>query len=106
MQTNKHFAFTSGIMVRLIPTVRTTHVIDQMSPLAKFQYLQSASFSHSGKVYNVVPGDFTYSGKLDLLVMGHDQSKGPLDLQLYEGLATGGFGKRICLHVRLPVGQN
>ncbi|KAF8968304.1 hypothetical protein BDZ97DRAFT_1655046 [Flammula alnicola] len=56
-----------------------------------FSFVDSGSFKHPRRVYNVVPGDFTHSGKLDLLVMSQSQTNNQLDLTLYPSLVGDGF---------------
>ncbi|KAF9551253.1 hypothetical protein CPC08DRAFT_316251 [Agrocybe pediades] len=60
----------------------TTHLWNHES----FRYVESDTFKHPQKVYNVVPGDFTHSGKLDLLVMSQSQKNNLLDLTLYPSI--------------------
>jgi hypothetical protein len=101
MQTNRRFVFTSGIMVSISNYFESYALLNSICYLERFVYYQSAYFSHSAKVYNVVPGDFTHTGKLDLLVMGHDGTSGLLDMKLYMGMGTDGFGTHTVGYIHL-----
>ena len=56
-----------------------------------FIYRRTASFVHSERVYNVVPGDFTHDGTLDVLVMSQNSASNSLSLSLYPAQRGGGF---------------
>ena len=59
----------------------------------QYTFLQSTSFKHPQKVYNVIPGDFTQDGRLDLLVYGQSSRSGELSIQLYTAQPQGGFSE-------------
>jgi hypothetical protein len=59
----------------------------------RFSFRRSASFRHSKRVYNVIPGDYTHDGKLDVLVMAQSTSSTQLSLSIYTAAPGGGFRK-------------